>query len=107
MPKDVVIKPCKLEEVKVKSEHKPAKMTKGDNAPKQTKDEGKFVDLPGQILKFKVNFQFQIFIYKKDVKLLKFHSAMIGFETDKKGNVMKKNFGDENYNVTFFSAERL
>ena len=34
---------------KVKTEHKPEerKKTKGDNAPKQTKDEGKFVDLPG------------------------------------------------------------
>ena len=34
---------------KVKTEHKPEerKKTKGDNAPKQTKDEGKFVELPG------------------------------------------------------------
>ena len=50
LPKDIVIKPCKFEETKMKSEHKPAKMTKGENQPKQTKDEGKFVDLPGMIL---------------------------------------------------------
>ena len=53
LPKDVVIKPAKLEAAKVKTEKKPAsapaasKMTKGENQPKQTKDEGKFVDLPG------------------------------------------------------------
>ena len=47
--RDVIFDMCFFFHFKVKTEHKPEerKKTKGDNAPKQTKDEGKFVDLPG------------------------------------------------------------
>ena len=48
LPKEVTeVKAVKYEDVKVKAEQKPAKLTKGENQVKQTKDEGKFVDLPG------------------------------------------------------------
>ena len=47
LPKDTLVKAVKYEEVKKeKPDHKPQKLTKGQNAEKQTKDEGKFVDLP-------------------------------------------------------------
>lgn len=45
LPKEAEVKPIKYEEVAVKTEAK--KMTKGENQPKQTKDEGKFVELAG------------------------------------------------------------
>lgn len=47
LPNDVVIKPVKYEEPKIKSEPKAGKLTKGEHQVKQTKDEGKFIDLPG------------------------------------------------------------
>lgn len=46
LPKDLEIKPVKYEEQKVNSRG-PAKRTKGDHQEKQTKDEGKFVELEG------------------------------------------------------------
>ena len=53
LPKDIEIKPVKYEKP-VKSEDQkvnsrgPAKRTKGDHQEKQTKDEGKFVELEGR-----------------------------------------------------------
>ena len=48
LPKEVLVKPAKYDEVKKepKEAHKPQKLTKGQHQEKQTKDEGKFVDLP-------------------------------------------------------------
>ena len=46
LPGDAQVKPAKYEEVKVKTETREGKKTKGENQVKQTKDEGKFVDLP-------------------------------------------------------------
>ena len=46
LPTDLEIKPVKYEGQKVNSRG-PAKRTKGDHQEKQTKDEGKFVELEG------------------------------------------------------------
>ena len=53
LPKDIDIKPIKYEEKVEKSStpRDPPKKTKGEHQVKQTKDEGKFVDLPGEFYK--------------------------------------------------------
>ena len=56
LPKDIDIKPIKYEEKVEKVEKSstprdPPKKTKGEHQVKQTKDEGKFVDLPGEFYK--------------------------------------------------------
>ena len=47
LPTDIEIKPVKYEGQKVNNSRGPAKRTKGDHQEKQTKDEGKFVELEG------------------------------------------------------------
>ena len=47
LPKEIEAKPMKLEEKVALATRGPPKLTKGDHQVKQTKDEGKFVDLPG------------------------------------------------------------